>query len=113
LADLTHIDRTDLHPERRRRGLNDGKLAGSGAYSVVPKDGHSRHAWRDLFEQFQPFSANAVFEFQKTGSVAPRPRQAVDQTATDWITRDREHDRHGTGNLLQPLHRPGSMSQDN
>ena len=31
LAGVAHVDRVDLHPQRWRHGLDDGKLAGSGA----------------------------------------------------------------------------------
>jgi hypothetical protein len=31
-------------------------------YRGIPKDRRSRHALRDLFEQFQPFFAIAVFK---------------------------------------------------
>ena len=50
------------------------------AMDGIPKDRHSRHAGRDLLEQFQPFSAHAVFELSKAGGVAARPRQAVDDS---------------------------------
>ena len=62
LAGVAHIDRVDLHPERRRHGLDDAELAGAGGYGGIPKDRHSRHARRDLLEQLQPFPAHAVFE---------------------------------------------------
>jgi len=49
-AGVAHVDRVDLHPKRRRHGLDDGKLAGAGDLIGLPKDRHSRHAWRDLLE---------------------------------------------------------------
>ena len=51
----------------------------------IPKDRHARHARRDLLEQLQPFSAQAVFELHKTGGVAARPRQAIDEAGADRI----------------------------
>ena len=51
-----------LHPERRRHGLDRGKLADPGGYGGITNDGRSRHTRRDLFEQLQPFPAQAVFE---------------------------------------------------
>ena len=95
-----HIDRVDLHPERRRHGLDDTELADSGGYDGIPKDRRSRHAGRDLLEQFQPFAAQAIFEREETGGVAARPRQAVDEAGTDRIADVREHDRHGAALLI-------------
>ena len=48
----------------------------------------------------------------ETGSVAARPRQAIDETGADRIGDDHEHDRHGAGRLQQRPHgraasRPG------
>ena len=61
-ASIAHIDRAHLHPERRRHGLDGGKLADPGGDGRIPQDRRSRHAGRDLLEQLQPFSAHAVFE---------------------------------------------------
>ena len=60
-----------------------------GAMVGIPKDRRSRHARRDLFEQFQPFPAHAVFENHKAGGVAARPRQAIDVAGADRIGDDR------------------------
>jgi hypothetical protein len=35
LAGIAHVDRADLHAERRRHGLNDGELADPGGYGGV------------------------------------------------------------------------------
>ena len=43
----------------------------------------SRHAACDLLEQFQPFPTQTVFERHEPGSVAARPRQAVDEAGAD------------------------------
>ena len=67
---------------------------------------------RDLFEQFQPFAAQAVFVVHETGGVAARPRQAVDEAGPDRIDDGREHDRHGAGRLQQRPHGRGGMGQD-
>jgi len=52
------------------------------------RDRRSRHARRDLLEQFQPFSAQAVFENHEAGGVAARPRQTIDKAGSDWIGGD-------------------------
>ena len=101
LTGVTLVERTDLHPERRRHGLNDAELGRAGGYVGVPKDRHSCHAGCDLLEQLQPFSADAVFEKHETGGVAARPRQTVDEPAGNWIGDDREHDWHGARRLQQ------------
>ena len=48
LGRMADVDRIDLEPERRRRGLNDGKLAGAGAHGrhreappLAPRRGRS------------------------------------------------------------------------
>jgi len=58
----------------------------------MPKDRHSRHAGRDLFEQLQPLPADAVLREGKTGGVAARPRHARDEASADWVSRRCEHD---------------------
>ena len=72
LAGVADVHRAYLHPDRRRHGLDRGELAEPGGYGGVPNDSRSRHAWRDLLEQFQPFPARAVFERGKSGGVAAR-----------------------------------------
>ena len=112
LARVAHVDRSYLHPERRRHGLDYAKLANSGGCGGIPKNRHSRHARRDLLEQLQPFPADAVFEIHEPGGVAARPRQAVDEAGADRIDDDREHDRHGAGRLQQRPHGRGGRGQD-
>jgi hypothetical protein len=77
-----------------------------------PKDRRSRHARRDLFEQLQPFPAQAEFEHHETGGVAARPRQAIDEAGGDRIAGDREHDRHRAGRLQQRPHGRAAMGQN-
>jgi hypothetical protein len=69
-----HIDRADLHPERRRHRLDDAELDRADGYGGIPKDRHARHTGCDLLEQFQPFPAQAVFIRHESGGVAARPR---------------------------------------
>jgi hypothetical protein len=73
-------------------------------YGGIAQNRRARHAGRDLFEQLQPFRADAVFELGKTGGVASRLRQARDEAGADRIGGLREHDRHGAGRLEQPTH---------
>jgi hypothetical protein len=53
-----------------------------------------------------------VFEQRKTGGVSTRPRQAIDEAAADRVDDRREHDRHGTGYLLQRRHGLAAIGQD-
>ena len=99
ISGVAHVDRAQLHPERWRRGLDYGELADPFGDGGIAKDRRVRHAGRDLFEQLQPFRADAVFELGKTGDVAARPRQARDEAGADRIRGLREHDRHGAGRL--------------
>ena len=85
---VAHVDGAHLHADRRRHILDDGELADPGGYGGISKDGHARHARRDLFEQLQPFRAQTIFELHEAGGVAARPRQAVDEAGADRIGDD-------------------------
>ena len=112
LAGIADVDRAQFHPERRRRRLDRGELAGSGGYAGIPKDRRSRHARRDLLDKFQPFSAGAVFEQRKPGGIAARLRQAFDNAGADRIGNLHENDRHGAGRLLQRHDGRRAIGQD-
>src|SRR3974377_1630468 len=62
LARVAHINRTQLHPQRRCHRLYDRVLTDPGAHSGVSKYCVARHAGRDLLEQLKPFSAEGVLE---------------------------------------------------
>jgi hypothetical protein len=101
LGQLAHVDWAHLDPERRRHGLDGCELRRSGGQRGVAKDPRTRHARRDLFEQFQPFRAEAVFEGGEPGCVPARPRQTIDKAGADRIGDNHKHDRHGAGRLQQ------------
>ena len=69
------------------------------SYGRVSNDGRPRHMRCDLFKQFQPFRADAVFVYGKTRDVAARPRQAFNEAGADWIGRLREQNRYRAGRL--------------
>ena len=69
--------------------------------SGVPQDPRTRHARRDLSEQFQPFPAHAEFKNLETGGITAWTGQALDKTRTDWINDLHEHDRNGVARLQQ------------
>jgi hypothetical protein len=87
-------------------------LADARRLGGVPKDRRSRDAGRDLFEQFHPFPAHAVFEIGETGGVASRPRQALDEASADRIGDIHKHDRDGAGRLLQGPYGHAADGQD-
>ncbi len=101
LARVADVDRAQFHPHRRRHGLDSAQLADLEGVGRIPEDRSPRHARRDLFEQFQPFRADAVFEHRKTGGIAAGPCQAGDEAVAHGIGHLREHDRHGAGCLQQ------------
>jgi hypothetical protein len=106
---LTGLNST---PSDGATDLDRAELADPGCYGGIPKDGRSRHARLDLFEQLQPFPGQAVFERYETGGVAARPRQAVDEAGTDRIDDEREHNWHGASRLKQLLYCAASDQND-
>ena len=109
---IARVDRAQLHPQGRRHRLDGGELADPGGDGRIPQDRRSRHAGRDLFEQLQPFAAQAVFERGETGGVAARPRQARDETGADRVDDLHEHARHGAGGLKQRRRGCGASRSD-
>ena len=75
------------------------------AHSGVPKDRCSLHAGRDLFEQLEPFSAEAVLEWGKSSGVAARTCQALDEPSANRVDDTHEHNRYRSGCLLERSHR--------
>src|SRR5215467_1503101 len=72
-----HVDWVYLDAERRGQGLDDAELADSGGVRGISKDCYSRNARRNLLQQLQPFSAQAVFIRHEAGrarlSTKPAP----------------------------------------
>src|SRR5262245_3343927 len=112
LACIAYAEGAQLHSERRRHGLNCAPEANSAGYRRVAKHCHARHAWRDLFQQLQPFRADAEFPRGKTGDVASWPRQAFDEAGPNRIGGPRKHDRHGASRLQQRRYDRAPRSQD-
>src|SRR5262249_17320820 len=71
---IAHVDGAHVQSYRRRYSLNSAELAEPGGYGGIAEDRRARHARRDLFEQFQPFPAQSIFELHEARGVAARPR---------------------------------------
>src|SRR5215510_128858 len=112
LACIAYAEGAQLHPQRRRHGLDGAPRAKPGGYGGIANDRRSRHVGRDLFEQLQPFTADTVFENRKTGGVAPRPRQAFNEAGPNRIRGPRKHDRYGASRLQQRRYDRAPRSQD-
>jgi hypothetical protein len=74
LANVAHVDRDDLHSNRRRHGLNCRPLANPAGDGGIAYHGRSRHARRDRLEQFQPLPSRGVFVQGETGGIAAASR---------------------------------------
>ena len=57
------------------------------------------------------FSADAVFEHCEASGIAARSRQAIDETSTNRIDYNGEHNRHAAGDLLQSHYAPGCQRE--
>jgi len=94
LGRAAQVDRTHVHSDRRRRGLDDGELADPGGKGRIAQHRRARDTGRDLLEQFQPLRAQPVFELHEAGGVAARLGQALDEAGANWIRHDHEYGRH-------------------
>src|SRR5262249_23807889 len=112
LPGVAPADGAQPHPKRRRHGLNCAPQANPGRYGGIANDCYSRHTWRNLLEHLQPFRADAVFIRGKTGDVATRPRQTIDEARADRIGGDHEHDRHVGCRAPQWPHRRAARGED-
>jgi hypothetical protein len=52
----------------------------------IENDRHAGRAGRGIFEQFEPFSPDRIFESGEPGNVAARAHQAFDKAELDRIT---------------------------
>jgi len=91
LGSVLYVDRTYIHANRWRYSLDNRKLADPCRNVGVAKDGSTRNARRDLFEQLHPFSAQTVLKLHKAGNVATRSRQALDKSGAHRIGNNRKH----------------------
>src|SRR5262249_3633401 len=78
LAGIAQVDRSQLHPQRWRHGLDSAELPDPGGDGRIPKPRHPRYARRNLLEHLQPFPAHAIFENHEASRVTARFSQARD-----------------------------------
>src|SRR6516162_4288696 len=112
LARVAQFDRLHIYAGRRGHRLNYRKLADPGGYGRIPQYYYSRETGCNFFEQFQPFSTQAIFELHEAGGIAARLRQTIDEAGTDWIGYDREHHRHGVRRLKYRSCRKAASGHD-
>src|SRR5262245_30373126 len=112
LAGIAHVDCAQLYAQGRRRSLDYAELTRSGRNGRFSNDRDPRHAGRNLFEQLQPFRSDAVFEHDKSGGIAARPREAIDVTGTDRVGNSREHDGNAARRLQQGGDSGAGIRQD-
>ena len=110
-ASIGDPDRLQLHAQCLRHRLDNGPLS-NPSRARLAQDAHARHPWRDFLEQFEPFPTQDVFELDKAGRIAARPRQALNKAVADRIDSLGEHDRHGAARLLQRPRGPADAGQD-
>ena len=102
---IPEVHRVQFHVERRRHGLIGGELADPSARRRASKDRYAFHSGRNLLQQFQPFSANAVFIQQEADGIAARACQAGEMTRADWINCKHEHNWQDASSLLEHYQR--------
>ena len=94
LVGAAYIDGEQLHPERRRHGLDGTQLTESNRN--LPQNCHACYAGCDLFEQLQPFPGDAEFNEGETGDIAARVGQTGNETLTHRVADDNRYDRDGS-----------------
>ena len=82
-------------------------------YGRIAQNCGTLQTQHDLLEQLQPFRTDSKFEDGKARRVTARMRQAVDVAGAHRIGDEDEHNRHGTGQLLQRSHSCAASGQDN
>src|SRR5262249_29496441 len=78
----------------------------------ISQNRRSRHARRDFFEQLEPLGGDGVLERGKSGRIASRMRQGLNEPGANRVDRAHEYDRHGAGRLLQRGHDVAGRGED-
>src|SRR6516165_6510613 len=69
LGGRSQIKRGNLHAERRCHRLDCAKLSGPCRYGGIANYTDTLNCWSDLFQELQPFCANAIFKLAKASSI--------------------------------------------
>ena len=85
LASVTNVDGSHLHPERGRSRLDHGELSDASCDIRIPNDRCLGDARCYLFQQLQPFCAQAVLEREKPRRVSTGLRETIHVTSPNWI----------------------------
>src|SRR5262249_6979811 len=99
-ARVANIDWAYIYPERRCCAADCAELSNSGRIRGITNDRRSLHPGNDLFEEFNPFPTQIVFEIHKTGGVAAWPSQGLNDTGANRVGHTHKDDRDGVGNPL-------------
>jgi hypothetical protein len=83
---IVRIDWRKFHGVRRCHRLDHGELADPVPARWITEHPDPRHVRRNLLEQFQPFSGEAVFKLSKASDVAAGPSHAADTEVGDRCT---------------------------
>jgi hypothetical protein len=109
---ITHVHRAQVHPQRWRHCLDGAELSSAGGIAGITQDRRPGDARRDLFEQLQPFCADAIFGQGEAGGVAAWPMEARNEAGPDRIGDLHEHHRQRAGRLLHLNHDGGTHRQN-
>src|SRR5262245_66632489 len=94
LAGVDQVDRAHFDGNRWRYRLNCAPLADAGGDGGIANDRSARGAGCDLLEHLQPFRADAIVKLGKTGDVAARVAEIVNEACTDRIGYQTKDERH-------------------
>ena len=89
---LMQVDWPNINASCRRYRLDNSKLSHPRRYVWIAKHYRTGNAGCDLFQQFQPFSTQIIFELHEACNIAAGLRQTIDKSGTHRIWRYREYD---------------------
>jgi hypothetical protein len=90
----------EWHRERRNDSLDRTQHAHLRRGSEIANGGYANDVRRYELERLQPFARHRVFEADESGYISPWPRQAFDESGSDWIEHLRKNYRYRPGLLL-------------
>src|SRR5262245_39111064 len=106
------IDGAQLHPKRWRCQLDCPPLAAASRVAWVTKHGHLSHGGCDFLEQLKPLRDDPIVKIGKSGGIAARPCQTINEASAHRIRHGYEHNRHGAAYVLQCAHGLAAIGQN-